>query len=43
MDNIIRIKKSLGNSNVLIDRVTETVKHKLKKPEGGFRGMLLGI
>ena len=43
MDNIIRIKKSLGNSNVLIDRVTETVKHKLKKQEGGFRGMLLGI
>ena len=43
MDNIIRIKKSLGNSNVLIDRVTETVKHKLKKTEGGFRGMLLGI
>ena len=43
MDDIIRIKKLLGNSNVLIDRVRETVKHQLKKQEGEFCGMLLGI
>ena len=43
MDDNIRIKKLLGNSNVLINRVRETVKHKLKKQKGGFCGMLLGI
>ena len=43
MDDIIRIRKLLGNSNVLIDRVRETVKHQLKQHEGEFCGMLLGI
>ena len=31
MDNIIRIIKSLENLDVLIDGVTETVKHEIKK------------
>ena len=43
MDDIIRIIKSLENSNVLTDWVSETLKHEIKKKEGaGFLGMLLG-
>ena len=34
--------KSLENSGVLIDGVSETVKHEIKQQEGGFLGMLLG-
>ena len=41
-DNIIRIIKSLENSGVLIDRVSETVKNETEKQEGGFLGILLG-
>ena len=34
--------KSLEDSNVLIDGITETVKHEIKrKQEGGFLGALL--
>ena len=36
MNDIITIIKSLKNSGVLIDGVTETVKHEIKKQEGGF-------
>ena len=31
IDNILRIIKSLEKSDVMIDRVTETVKHGIKK------------
>ena len=31
MNDIIKIIKSLGDSGVLIDGVTETVKHEIKK------------
>ena len=43
MDDIIKIIKSLEDSGVLIDidGVTETVKHEIKKQEGGFLGALL--
>ena len=43
MDDIIKIIKSLEDSGVLIDidGVTKTVKHELKKQEGGFLGALL--
>ena len=41
MNDIIKIIKSLEYSGVLIDRVTETVKHGTKKQEGGFLGVLL--
>ena len=40
MNEIIKIMKSLDDSGVLIDGVTETVKHKMKKQEGGFLGAL---
>ena len=40
MNDIIKIIKSLEHSNVLIDGITETVKHKIKK-EGEFLSALL--
>ena len=36
MYDIIKIIKSLEDSGVLIDRVAGTVKHEIKKQEGGF-------
>ena len=41
MNDIIKIIKSLEDSSVLIDGVTETVKHEIKKQEGRFLGTLL--
>ena len=38
MNDIIKVIKSLEDSGVLIDGVTETVKYKIKKQEGGFLG-----
>ena len=35
LNGIIKIIKSLEDSNVLIDAITVTVKHELKKQEGG--------
>ena len=36
MDDIIKIVKSLEDSGLLIDGAIETVKHEIKKQEGGF-------
>ena len=41
MNDIIKVKKSLEDSGVLIDEVTETVKDKIKKQKGWFLGALL--
>ena len=41
MNDIVKIIKSLDDSSVLIDGVTETVKDEIKKQEGGFLGALL--
>ena len=41
MNDIIKIIKSLKDLGVLIDGVTETVKHEIKKQEDGFLGALL--
>ena len=41
MNDIIKIIKSLEDSGVLIDGVTETVKYEVKKEEDGFLGALL--
>ena len=41
MNDIIKIIKSLEDSGVLIDGVTETVKHEEKKQEDKFLGALL--
>ena len=36
MNGIIKIIKSLEDSSVLIDGITEKVKHEIEKQEGGF-------
>ena len=41
MNDFMNIIKSLEDSGVLIDGVTETVKHEIKNQEGGFLGALL--
>ena len=41
MNKFIKTIKSLEKSGVLIDGVTEKVKHEIKKQEGGFLGALL--
>ena len=41
MNDIIKIIKSLEDSGVLIDRVTETIKYEIQKQEGGFFGALV--
>ena len=41
LNDIIKIIKSLEGSRVLIDIVTETVKHGIKKLESEFIGALL--
>ena len=41
MNDIIKTIKSLEDSEALIDGVTETVKHEIKKQESGFLGALL--
>ena len=43
VDDIANIIKSLEDSGVLIDRVTERAKNKIKKQEGGFLGALLAL
>ena len=41
MNDIIKIIKSLKDSNVLTDGITETVKHEIKKQERRFLPILL--
>ena len=43
MNDIIKIKESLEDSGVLIDGVTEIVKHVIKKQESRFLGAFLAI
>ena len=42
MNDITKIVQALEDSNVLLKRVTETVKNETKEQEGGFLSMLLG-
>ena len=41
MGDIIKTVKSLEDSEVLIDGVTEVIQYEIKKEEGGFSGALL--
>ena len=41
MNDMIKIIKSLEDSSVFIDGVTEAVKHEIRKQEDGFIGALL--
>ena len=42
INDIIKIVKSLENSGLLLNRVTETVQNEAKEQKGGFLSMLLG-
>ena len=42
MDDILKIVKSLEDSNVLLKGVSETIQHDAKEQRGGFLSMLLG-
>ena len=42
MEGIIKIVKSLEDSGLLVEGVTETVENKVKKQKGGFLSILLG-
>ena len=42
MDNILKIVKSLENSDLLLKGVSETIQREAKEQRGGFLSMLLG-
>ena len=42
MDGILKIVKSLENSGVLLNGVSEAIHHEAKEQRGGFLSMLLG-
>ena len=42
MDDILKVVKSLEDSNVLLKGVSETIQHEAKEQRGGFLSMLLG-
>ena len=42
MDDILKIVKSLEDSNVLLKGVSEAIQHEAKEQRGGFLSMLLG-
>ena len=42
MEDIIKIVKSLEDSDLLLKGVTETVQNEVKEQKGGFLSMLLG-
>ena len=42
MNDIIKIIQALEESNILLKRVTKTIKNEIKEQKGGFLSMLLG-
>ena len=42
MNNILKIAQALEDSNILLKRLTKTIKNETKKQKGGFLSMLLG-
>ena len=42
MNDIMKIVQALKDSNILLKRVTKTIKNKAKEQKGGFLSMLLG-
>ena len=42
MQDLLKIVKSLEDSGILLDGITETAKSELKELKGGFLSMLLG-
>ena len=42
MQDILKIVKSLEDSGILLNGITEIIKKKIKEQKGGFLSMLLG-
>ena len=42
MQDLLKIVKSLENSGILLNGITEKVKNEVKEQKGGFLSMLLG-
>ena len=42
MQDLLKIVKSLVDSGILLNGITETVKNEVKEQKGGFLSMLLG-
>ena len=42
MKNLLQMVKSLEDSGILLDGITETVKNEVKEQKGDFHSMLLG-
>ena len=42
MQDLLKIVKSLEDSGILLDGITETVKNEVKEQKGGFLSMVLG-
>ena len=42
MQDLLKIVKSLVDSGILLNAITETVKNEVKEQKGGFLSMLLG-
>ena len=42
MQDLLKVEKSLEDSGLLLDGITETVKNEVKEQKGGFLSMLLG-
>ena len=42
MNGIMKIVQALEDSNILLKRITETIKNETKEQKGGFLSILLG-
>ena len=42
MNDIMKTAEALEDSNILLKRVTKTIKNEIKEQKGGFLSMLLG-
>ena len=42
MQDLLKIVRSLEDSGILLNGITETIKNKVKEQKGGFLSMLLG-
>ena len=42
MQDLLKIIKSLEDSGILLNEITETIKNEVKEQKGGFLSMLLG-
>ena len=43
MPDLLKIVKSLEDTGILLDGITEAIKNEVKEQKGGFLSMLLGI